>query len=161
MKIVKAMRYEMKPILEAEEHSDSESLSDESPTVGPIDWKTTHNAINKSFYMVLPIAFFASLTMAVTNPSTLFVYATLLCKNPLVCQKKEEDHYSGTFAVSTAVTNLCGILVLGLLPILGRRGMKAPLYFWLVSRALSVVLLLLGGKSKLVRFLCTEVLKRT
>ncbi|KUJ23218.1 MFS general substrate transporter [Mollisia scopiformis] len=144
MKVVKPIGYEMKSKLESEDNSDSESVSSgSSPTFHPNDWQSIRKT-QKSFYLVLPIAFFASFSMAITNPSTLFAYATLLCKDALACQKEEENSYSGTFAASTAVTNLCGILVLGILPLLRRMSTKAPLYFWLISRAHSVGFLMLG-----------------
>jgi hypothetical protein len=94
---------------------------------------------------VLPIPFLAALGMAATAATTIFAYATLLCKDPKSCDDSEQKGYAGYVALSVSIANICSMLVLGSLEKLSRRHRKAGLALWIVCRSMSVAVLALGG----------------
>lgn len=94
---------------------------------------------------VLPIPFLAALGMAATAATTIFAYATLLCKDPRNCDVSEQKGYAGYVALSVSIANICSTLVLGSLEKLSRRHRKAGLALWIVCRSMSVAMLALGG----------------
>ncbi len=95
--------------------------------------------------MILPLAFTSALAMAATAATSIFAYATLLCKSPKQCTDHERNVYAGGVAVSTAVANVCGLLAVGPLERLSRRSRRGGLGAWIVIRSMSVIALALGG----------------
>lgn len=103
----------------------------------------TVNAIS-----VLPLAFLAALGMAATAATSIFAYASLLCKEPTHCQKSEQSRYAKSVALAVTIANVCGLLVLGSLEKLSRNHRKVGLALWVICRSLSVVVLAVGVYSK-------------
>lgn len=93
---------------------------------------------------ILPLALLAALAMAATAATTIFVYASLLCKDPMDCQDKERSLYAGAVAVASCAANVGSLLVLGPLERLARENYKAALLVWFTLRSFSVVMLALG-----------------
>ena len=94
---------------------------------------------------ILPIALLAALGMAATAATSIFAYASLLCKSPTHCQDSEQNRYAGSVALAATIANFCSLFVLGVLEHLSRTHRKAGLALWIVCRSLSVVALALGG----------------
>jgi len=108
--------------------------------------KTVYRIIpNKYINRVLPIALSASVAMAATAATTVYAYAVIICANPAHCEGKQSA-YAGSVALATAIANVCGILALGPLQEAIKTNPKAGLFFWLVSRAMSVIVLGVAGK---------------
>ena len=105
---------------------------------------------------VLPIALLAALAMAATAATTVYAYASLLCKDPTHCHESERRAYAGTVAVATCIANVCGLLALGAFEKLSRRNRKLGLAAWLVCRSMSVGALALGGESRLYCTACSH-----
>ena len=95
--------------------------------------------------MILPLAFTSALAMAATAATSIFAYATLLCRIPTQCTDDERNVYAGGVAVSTAVANVCGLLAVGPLERLSGRSRRGGLGAWIVIRSMSVIALALGG----------------
>ena len=95
---------------------------------------------------VLPLALLAALAIAATAATTIFAYATLLCRDPTHCQDAEQNLYAGAVAVATIVANMSALVVLGPLEKLSKINGKAGLILWLVCRTMSVTVLAFGGK---------------
>jgi hypothetical protein len=104
------------------------------------------NSTNSSVFKVLPIAFFASLSMAATSATTVYAYAHLVCADPSACKDSERNTYAGAVAISTCVAHVSGIFVMGFLERLVKTNQRSGLLLWLGCRAMSVCLLVLGGK---------------
>lgn len=100
--------------------------------------------------LVLPISFLAALGMAATAATSIFAYATLLCKDPKSCNESEQKDYAGSVALSVSIANICSLLALGSLEKLSKRHRKTGLILWIVCRSMSVAVLALGGMLKLI-----------
>ena len=95
-------------------------------------------------HQILPLALFAALAMAATAATTIFAYASLLCKDPTHCRETERNVYAGAVAAATCIANLCSLLLLGTLERLSGKNHKAGLLLWFSLRCMSVVMLLVG-----------------
>ncbi|CAD6577322.1 MAG: hypothetical protein ASARMPRED_008217 [Alectoria sarmentosa] len=82
--------------------------------------------------------------MAATAATTIFAYASLLCRDPTDCRDSERNLYAGAVAVATCAANVGGLLFLGTLERLSRENYKAALILWFVLRSMSVVVLVVG-----------------
>ncbi|OJJ45952.1 hypothetical protein ASPZODRAFT_167648 [Penicilliopsis zonata CBS 506.65] len=91
--------------------------------------------------LLLPIALLASLGITATAATSVFAYAYLLCADPTHCQNEERAAYAGTLALATTVANVCAILAVGPLHLLGRRNAVASLLLWFGARGASVAVL--------------------
>ena len=100
---------------------------------------------NAHILAILPLPFSAALGIALTIATTLFAYATILCKDPTRCRDAERNAYAGSVAGATLIANACGLLVLGYLEKVSRRTYKTGLVLWFSCRGMSVVMLALGG----------------
>lgn len=96
----------------------------------------------------LPISFLASLGIAATVATTIFAYADLLCADPTDCKGEEQSAYAAVVAVTNGISHAAAILALGPLERLIKTRLKAGLVMWIICRASSVVLLVIGGNSK-------------
>ena len=103
-------------------------------------------------HQILPLALFTALAMGATAATTIFAYASLLCKDPTHCRETERNVYAGTVAAATCIANLCGLLLLGTLERLSRKNHKAGLLLWLSLRSMSVVMLLIGCRHSRASF---------
>jgi len=103
-------------------------------------------------FSVLPIAFLTALGMAATATTSIYAYASLLCKNPTHCQKSERNLYAGSVALAVSIANLCSLLALGPLEKLSRTHRKLGLVLWILCRSMSVVMLALGGSYEALIF---------
>jgi hypothetical protein len=112
----------------------------------PSEDDVSHLARKVSPVAVLPIALLAALAMAATAATTIYAYASLLCKDPTHCRDAERNVYAGAVAVATCVANVCAILALGSFEKLSKRNHKAGIATWLICRSLSVAALALGGQ---------------
>ena len=117
---------------------------------------------NKSAKIVLPISLFAALAMAATAATTVFSYASLICKGPIHCKSDEEKTYAAVVAVATLIANVCGLLIISPLERLSRRSRVRGLTMWFLCRSMSVIMLALGGmcfpKSPLGRPTCYRII---
>ncbi|KAJ8069775.1 hypothetical protein OCU04_000191 [Sclerotinia nivalis] len=94
--------------------------------------------------LILPISFLAALGMAATSATSIFAYATLLCKDPKRCKGSEQKDYAGSVALSVSIANICSLLALGPFDKLSRRHRKTGLALWIICRSMSVGVLALG-----------------
>lgn len=103
-------------------------------------------------HRVLPLALSASVAMAATAATTVYGYAVIMCADPAHCKDDERGSYAGAVALAAGIANVCGILALG--PLQDAIGFhpKAGLFFWLLSRAMSVAVLAVAGKLSSVIF---------
>lgn len=129
------------PLL-GEREADDQVAANSSFPVAVDSNEETSNAIS-----VLPIAFLAALGMAATAATSIFAYASLLCKDPTNCQESEQNKYAESVAIAVTIANVCGLLALGSLERLSRNHRKTGLALWIVCRAMSVVILAVGGTS--------------
>lgn len=95
-------------------------------------------------FKILPLALLAALAMGATAATTIFAYASLLCKDPARCRKSEQNVYAGAVAAATCAANICGLLLLGTLERLSKKNDRAGLALWFSLRSMSVVMLLIG-----------------
>jgi hypothetical protein len=140
--VAHASRDERTPLLEEQGinyHNDNVEPSYQKATTSVL---ATRNAVS-----VLPIALFAALGMSATAATSIFAYASLLCKEPTHCQNQERNRYAASVALSVTIANVCSLLVLGPLEKLSRSHRKAGLALWIICRSFSVIMLALGGLS--------------
>lgn len=116
----------------------------DAPTKEPSK-RRAGETVQVSPFAVLPIALLAALAMAATAATTIYAYASLLCKDPTRCRDSERTTYAGAVAAATYVANVCALLALGGFAKLSRRNHKAGLALWIICRSMSVVTLALGG----------------
>ncbi|GAW14667.1 hypothetical protein ANO14919_040700 [Xylariales sp. No.14919] len=95
-------------------------------------------------YYVLPIAPLAALAMASTAATSYYAFATLICNDPQRCQGDEIVRYAGFVAGATCTANILGMSSLGYLQKLSTRNRKRGLLLWVICRAMSAVVLLVG-----------------
>lgn len=126
---------EDEPQMQQDEHTATIIIPSDSVTKGDT---------SISAFRILPLALFAALAMAATAATTIFTYASLLCKNPTHCQASERNRYAGAVAVATSSANIGGLLVLGTLERLSKRNHKAGLMLWFSLRSMSVMMLAVG-----------------
>lgn len=98
------------------------------------------------YYKLLPLALLAALAIAATSATSVFAYASLLCRDPRHCGDDERGVYAGAVALATTLANICGLLLLGPLERISRKSQTRGLMLWLVCRSSSVLLLALGGQ---------------
>jgi hypothetical protein len=96
---------------------------------------------------ILPFSFLAGLGMACTAASSIFAYATLLCEDPRHCRNMEQTRYIGSIAIAVTIANIFSLLALGPLEKISRSRRKLSIALWICCRAMSVVMLALGGLS--------------
>ena len=113
-------------------------------------------SIDGTDIMFLPLALISALAMAATAATSIFVYATLLCKDPTACTDPESNVYAGEVALFTAIANVCGLLAVGPLERFSKRSRRGGLCLWIVIRSMSVVSLALGGMKSYVANVCEE-----
>lgn len=89
--------------------------------------------------------------VAATSVTTIFAYRTLL--DAARCTGTDEAAFFKTLALSVRVSNVCGVVILEMLPFLARRGTKRSLYFRLLSRAVIVAFLAVKGTGNSYRTL--------
>jgi hypothetical protein len=94
---------------------------------------------------VIPFALLASLAIAVTSATTVFAYASLICRDPAHCQGAESSDYAAAVAVAVFLANIAGTFALGPLGQLVTRHQAGAMWVWIIFRAASVVVLALGG----------------
>jgi hypothetical protein len=94
---------------------------------------------------IIPFALLASLAIAVTSATTVFAYASLICRDPTHCQNAESSDYAAAVAVATFLANLAGTFALGPLGRLITKYRLGALWVWIICRASSVAVLALGG----------------
>jgi len=80
---------------------------------GNFDDATSPKSDSLRILFVLPIALFAGLGMAATAASSVFSYATIICKDPVHCLESEKNRYAGSVALASTISSACGVLVLG------------------------------------------------
>ncbi len=123
----------------------------------PISTLATTDTEIASPRQILPLALFAALAMAATAATTIFAYASLLCKDPTRCRKIERNVYAGAVAGATCIANLCGFLLLGTLERLSRKNHKAGMLLWFSLRSMSVVMLLVGCRHSRAPFAALRI----
>ena len=95
--------------------------------------------------VILPLAFTSALAMAATAATSIYAYATLLCKDSMNCSDSERNIYSGSVALATTIANICGLFAVGPLQRISERSRRVGLGLWIVVRSTSVIALALGG----------------
>lgn len=93
----------------------------------------------------VPFALFASLAIAATSATTVFAYASLICRDPTHCQNTESSDYAAAVAFAVFLSNVAGTFALGPLGQLVTRYRAGAMWVWVVCRAASVAVLALGG----------------
>ena len=111
---------------------------------------TDFKALRLSPLSILPLSLFASHGIAVTIATTIYGYAYILCRDPAHCQESEQSAYAGTVAIATLIASLCGLLALGVLEHISRQNRKIGLMLWFTCRAMSIVMLAIGGTTHLL-----------
>ena len=103
---------------------------------------------------VIPFALLASLAIAVTSATTVFAYASLICRDPDHCRDAESSDYAAAVAVAVFLANVAGTFALGPLGQLVTRYRERAMWVWIICRAASVAVLALGGAYRKLYMRC-------
>ncbi|KAH6657441.1 hypothetical protein BKA67DRAFT_532652 [Truncatella angustata] len=93
---------------------------------------------------VLPLAFTVAFAIAATSATTIFAYASILCKDPAHCEHGEKQRYAGVVALATTVANVFGVIAVGFLQQWTKSHPKLGLYLWLACRATGIAFLVVA-----------------
>jgi hypothetical protein len=106
----------------------------------------TTESLAVSPHRLLPVAFLAALAMSSTAATTYYAYATLLCVDLGNCVGNETRKFARLIALTTAASNILGMIGLGPLQSIMKQHHKLGLFSWLVTRSMSASMLLIGGE---------------
>jgi len=93
---------------------------------------------------LLVTSFLAAFAIATTAATEVFAYAVIICDGGTQCDEDKRSSYAGTVAVSVTVANVVALLILGSFVTLSKRYRRAGLFLWILFRASSVIVLIIG-----------------
>lgn len=108
----------------------------------PILWVVPKEYVHRVLFLALS----AAVGMAATSATTVYAYGVIMCVDPAHCSKEEKGAFAGALAISTAIANVCGVVILGPLQHTIRFNPKLGLSIWLISRASSIGVLAVAGE---------------
>lgn len=108
----------------------------------PILWVVPKEHVHRVLFLALS----AAVGMAATAATTVYAYGVIMCVNPAHCSEGEKGAFAGSLAISTAIANVCGVVILGPLQHTIRFNPKLGLSVWLISRASSIGVLAVAGE---------------